>query len=130
MAGVIHLGLVDLMLASLLILVAGGLSFALSLGLERSLGIAATRMVVQLTLLALILKTLFALVSPLWTGVAALFMLLVAGRELMARQKIRFDGFWSYGISTATLTVPGSIVTLLALWTQLRPEPWFDPRYA
>ncbi|MGB0681211.1 MAG: ABC transporter permease [Magnetovibrionaceae bacterium] len=128
--GFIRLELLDLIIASSLLFVSAGASLSLRLGLERGLAIAAVRMVVQLTLLALVLKILFALVSPLWTGLAAAFMLLVAGWEVRARQKTRFDGFWTYGIATTTLFFAGSLVTLLALTTQLRPEPWFDPRYA
>jgi putative ABC transport system permease protein len=38
-------------------------------------------MVVQLALVGLVLTTLFSLVSPLWTGIAALAMVLFAGHE-------------------------------------------------
>jgi putative ABC transport system permease protein len=120
----------DLVLASLLLLVGGAASLTLRLGLERQLGIAALRMVVQLMIIGLILKALFTLVSPLWTGMAALFMALMAGREVMARQKRNFSGFWSYGLGTSSLMLAGTIVTVLALTTQIRPDPWFDPRYA
>ena len=126
----ISLTYTDLVLASLLLLVAGGASLYLRLGLERQLGIAALRMVVQLMLIGLILKVLFAIVSPLWTGMAALFMALMAGREVMARQERNFSGFWSYGLGTSSLMLAGTLVTVLALTTQIRPDPWFDPRYA
>ena len=85
----ITLSYADLVLASLLLLFAGGLSVVLHLGLEGNLAVAAARMVVQLTVVGLVLKTLFALVSPWWTGAAALAMVLFAGREVMARQKTR-----------------------------------------
>jgi putative ABC transport system permease protein len=51
----------DLALGGLLIVVAAGLSIALHLGLEWKLLIAAARMIVQLLLVGLVLKTLFAL---------------------------------------------------------------------
>jgi putative ABC transport system permease protein len=120
----------DLVLASLLLLVGGFASLYLRLGLERQLGIAALRMVVQLMIIGLILKALFAIVSPLWTALAALFMVLMAGREVMARQERNFSGFWSYGLGTSSLMLAGTLVTVLALTTQVRPDPWFDPRYA
>ncbi|MBT8002298.1 MAG: ABC transporter permease, partial [Rhodospirillales bacterium] len=85
----ITLGATDLALASLLVIINGGLSLMLGLGLERQLLIAAARMVVQLSLMGLVLKTLFALVSPLWTAVAALIMVLFAGHEASARQRKR-----------------------------------------
>jgi putative ABC transport system permease protein len=120
----------DLVLASLLLLVGGAASLYLRLGLEKQLGIAALRMVVQLMIIGLILKALFAIVSPLWTALAALFMVLMAGREVMARQERNFSGFWSYGLGTSSLMLAGTLVTVLALTTQIRPDPWFDPRYA
>lgn len=126
----ISLDYTDLATASLLVVVNGVLSAALQLRLERRLAIASIRMVVQLTLVGLVLKTLFALASPLWTGCAALAMVLFAGHEVMARQERRFAGWWAYGLGTSTMMVAASLVTVLALTTQVRPEPWYDPRYA
>lgn len=126
----ITLSYADLVLASLLLLFAGGLSVVLHLGLEGNLAVAAARMVVQLTVVGLVLKTLFALVSPWWTGAAALAMVLFAGREVMARQKRGLGAAWTYGLGTASLMLAGTVITGLALTTQIRPDPWFDPRYA
>jgi putative ABC transport system permease protein len=120
----------DLMLAALLVVVNGALSVALQLRLERQLAIAAVRMVVQLALIGLVLKTLFAHVSPLWTGLAALAMVLFAGREIMARQERRLAGLWSYGLGTGCMLIAASLVTLFALTTQLQPDPWYHPRWA
>jgi putative ABC transport system permease protein len=106
-----------------------GLSLALQLGLERQLLIATGRMVVQLALVGLVLKTLFTLVSPFWTGLAALIMVLFAGREIMARQDHRLKGFWSYGLGTSCMLLAAGLVTVFALTTQVRPDPWYDPRY-
>ncbi|MFC1673778.1 ABC transporter permease [Pseudomonadota bacterium] len=131
MTGVyIELSYFDLVIASVLLLLAGILSFALKLGLEKSLGIAALRTVIQLTLIGLVLKLLFAMVSPWWTGAAALAMILLAGREATARQTLKLKGGWSLGIATTALMLAGTIVTTLALTTAIRPEPWFDPRFA
>ena len=47
-------------------------------------------------------------VSPAFTAFAALVMVLFAGREAMARQERRFEGFWTYGIGT------GSMMALLS----------------
>lgn len=131
MTGVyIQLSYVDLAIASVLLLLAGGLSVALKIGLERSLGIAALRTVVQLTLIGYVLKILFTLVSPWWTGFAALVMIGLAGREAVARQSLTLRGGWSYSIAASALLAAGAIVTTLALTTAIRPEPWYDPRFA
>jgi len=131
MSGVyIQLGYIDLAIGSALLLLAGGLSVALNLGLEKSLGIAALRTTVQLTLIGLVLKILFQLVSPWWTGLAALVMVALAGREATARQVLKLRGGWSYSIATTSLVMASGIVTTLALTTAIRPEPWYDPRFA
>ena len=126
----ISIGYGHLALAAVFLVVNGGLSIALNLGLERQLAIATVRMTVQLLLVGLVLTTLFSLVSPLWTAAAALAMILFAGREVMARQVRRLGGFWSYGLGTGCMLVSGSLVTIFALLTQIHADPWYHPRYA
>lgn len=131
MTGVyLQLGYIDLAIASVLLLLAGGLSVAMNLGLEKSLGIAALRTAVQLTIIGMVLKILFALVSPWWTALAALVMVMLAGYEVTARQTLKLKGGWGYSIATTSMIVAGGIVTILALTTAVRPEPWYDPRFA
>ena len=120
----------DLVIAASLLLINGGLSLVLDLGLVRSLMISAVRMVVQLLLVGLVLQALFTAVSPLWTGVAVTAMLLFAGREVMARQRRRLRGFWSYGLGAGGVTMASVLVTAFALTTQVAPDPWYHPRYA
>ena len=86
----------DISLAATLLLINAGLSIVFRLGLEGRLLFAAARMVVQLTLVGLVLKGLFAIVSPWWTGLAALIMVGFAGREAMARQDRSFIGYWGW----------------------------------
>ena len=126
----VRLDYLDIAIAALLVLGNAGLSLALELGLAKRVLIAAARMVVQLVLVGLVLKTLFALTSPLWTGLAALAMVLFAGREIMARQDRRLSGIWGYGLGTTCMLLAAAIVTLFALTVQVRPDPWYDPRYA
>jgi len=71
----------DIALAALLLFINAGLSLAFRLGLGKRLLIAGSRMMVQLTMVGLVLKALFAMVSPLFTGLAVLVMVLFAGRE-------------------------------------------------
>jgi putative ABC transport system permease protein len=126
----ITLSLVDLLVASSLVVVNAALSIALQLHLASRLLIATARMIVQLIVIGLVLKTLFALVSPLWTAMAALAMILFAGYEIMARQERRLSGLWSYGLGTGCMLLAASLVTVFTLATQIRPDPWYDPRYA
>ncbi len=126
----ISLGYGDLALAALLICVNAALSIWLRLALERQLVIATLRMVVQLSLLGLVLKTLFEIVSPLFTALAALVMILFAGYEVLARQERRLAGWWGYGVGTGCILFGGAVVTVFTLTTQVQPEPWYDPRYS
>src|SRR5207237_896117 len=76
MASYIELSYWDLAAASVLVLIDAALSIIFGLRIHRSLLVAATRMTVQLALVGLVLTFLFAVVSPLWTGLAALGMIL------------------------------------------------------
>ena len=111
-------------------LINASLSLRLSLGLERRFLIAALRMTVQLTLVGLVLKALFATATPLLTSLAALVMIEFAGYEVMARQERRYLGWWGYGLGTSAIMTAALLVTVFGLATQVRPDPWYDPRYA
>ena len=126
----VQLGYNALALASVLVLANAGLSLALNLGLTRRMLVATVRMVVQLSLVGLVLKSLFAAASPWLTAFVALAMILFAGREIMARQEKQFIGPWSYSLGTGSMLFAAALVTLFALTGPVRPDPWFDPRYA
>lgn len=120
----------DLVAVSVFVVLNGLLSLRLALGIERQLAIAAVRMVVQLAAVGAVLTLLFGVASLPWTLAMALVMVLVAGREVVARQTHRFTAGWGYLIGTATMTVAAGSLTAVALVGTLRPEPWYDPRYA
>ena len=119
----------DLALAAMLIMANGMISLWFRLGLEKSLLINTVRMLVQLSLIGFILKFIFAQVSPLWTVGWALMMILVAGREVMARLTTKLKGWWGYGIGTTTMFFVSSFTTLLAVGVIIGPDPWYAPRY-
>ncbi len=127
---VISLSAFDLSIAALLILALAGLSFVLKLGLANSLFIAAIRTVVQLLLIGLVLKELFAHVNLLLISILSLVMLLIAGREVMARQQRRFGGLWGYGLGTLSMFVSSFTLTVYALVVVIGTEPWYTPQYA
>ena len=120
----------ELAAASVFVFIDAGLSVIFALNVHRGLLVAAIRMVVQLTLVGLVLTTLFSLVSPLWTGIAAFAMVLFAGHEAAQRQERRLAGWWSFGLGTGCMMMSSVLVTVFALLTALRPNPWYDPRYA
>ena len=126
----IRLDLIDILIAGVLVLLNGGLSVALGLGIARKMLVAAARMVVQLLLVGLVLTWLFATVSPWLTLGIALIMVAFAGREIVARQDRRLTGWWGYGLGAGCMLLAAGVVTVFGLTTQLRPDPWYDPRYA
>ncbi|MEW8043809.1 MAG: iron export ABC transporter permease subunit FetB [gamma proteobacterium symbiont of Phacoides pectinatus] len=119
----------DLAVAALLILLTAALSRRLRLGVEGRLVWAGGRSIVQLLLLGVVLKTLFAQANPLLIGLLALFMLAVAGYEVMARQQRRFSGAWGIGIGTLSMFVSSFSLTLLATRLVIGVEPWYTPQY-
>lgn len=128
--GVIPLTPWDLSLAALLVLALAAFARRMNLGVERLLVIAALRTTVQLLLIGLVLKALFARAALGWVALLALVMLLIAGYEVMARQGRRFVGWWGYGVGTLSMFLSSFTVALFALTVIIGPEPWYRPQYA
>jgi len=126
----IRLEPLDLVIAGVLVVALAGFSWAGRLGVERSLLIAAARTVIQLLLVGLVLETLFAHATLYWVALMGVVMLLVAGYEVMARQKRRFAGFWGFGLGTAAMFLSSFSVAVLALIALVQPQPWYQPQYA
>jgi putative ABC transport system permease protein len=126
----IQLSVFDLSLAALLVLALALTSARIYPGMAKQLLVAALRTAIQLTLIGLVLKALFANSHLLWVGLLSLLMLVVAGREVMARQHRRFAGRWGYGIGVVSMFVSSFTVALFALIVVVGNEPWYQPQYA
>lgn len=127
---VIALSPFDLSIAALLILALAGLSLRLKLGVEKQLLWAAARSTIQLLLIGLVLKALFAHAQLGWVALMAAVMIIVAGREVMVRQKRRLLGWWGFGVGTVSMFVSSFTVTVLALVMVIGTTPWYAPQYA
>lgn len=120
----------DLALGAALVLLCAFASLILSLRVHRILVLAASRMVIQLLLVGFALRVIFEISNPWVTLLAALLMAGAASYEAGARQDHRLPAASHYaagGIATMFATL---IITLLALTTALRPQPWYDAREA
>lgn len=126
----IRLTSLDLTIAAVLILVLGIVTALLRLGIIWTLYIAAIRTTIQLLLIGLVLKALFENIHLGWMTLMATIMLLVAGREVMARQKRPFAGRWGYGLGTLSMFVSSFVLTLFALTVIIGTDPWYQPQYA
>lgn len=127
MTSYVPLSYIDLIIAAALVAINGAISFVFRLRLEKSLAIASVRMIVQLALVALILKFIFAQTSPLWSLLFAAAMAAAAGAEIIMRQERRFRSWSALLVSSSPAFLAGLITTLIAL-AVIRPEPWYTPR--
>lgn len=124
----VPLGLGDLAIAASLILINALISFAFKLNLEKTLAVAAVRMVVQLAAVGFVLKLIFATTSPWVTLAAGLFMGGVAGIEAAARLERPFEGWLAYGLGASTLLVTGLLAAVFTTTVIIGPQPWYQPR--
>ncbi len=127
---VIPLSFIDLGVAAGLVILLAILTSIIGLGLGRRLLISSLRTTVQLLLIGLVLKQLFA--SPnLWLIIGlGMVMTLLAGREVLVRQKIRLAGFYGYGIGVVSMCVSSFTLTFFSLVVIIGVDPWYAPQYA
>ena len=120
----------DLAVASSLVVFDAVLSFALHLDLHRQIAIATVRLVAQLVAVGYVLRFVFALNNPAATlGIVAI-MMLVAAREVAARPERRLKRQGNYVVGATSVALATALTAVLALTTAIRPQPWYDPRYA
>ncbi len=122
------LSLWQVAIAATLILVNGGISIALRLGLEKRLLIAAVRTVVQLLLIGLVLEWIFTLEA--WYAVLglALLMSLVAGTAAVRRVDRRWTGIW--WDTMLCMWLSSWLIAGIAVSAVVQVEPWYKPQYA
>ncbi len=119
----------DLVLAAALLAINALISWYFRLELERSLTISAARMIVQLALVAVVLKLVFGQTSAIWTVLMGLVMVVAAAVEVTTRQHRRIAGWNVFGLSTATLLFIGVAITGFGVGVIIGPDPWYAPRY-
>jgi putative ABC transport system permease protein len=125
--GALPLSAWDLAVAAGLVLVAGLVSLALQLGLERRLGIAALRTVVQLLLIGYILRWVFERQHfAVVMGVAGV-MIFAASRAAIGRSSRTFRGAAWRAFFTLLLTGMLTVFAVTAVIIGVRP--WYRPQY-
>ncbi len=124
------LSALDLSIAASLLVLLGGLSWRLKLGLEKRLAISALRTTVQLLLIGQVLRVLFANSSFLFVVAISMVMLTVAGREVMARQHRRLPGRQGWLLGTSSMFISSFSVAFIALAVVIRNDPWYMPQYS
>ena len=117
----------QLAIAALLIVITGGASLALRLGLERTLAVAALRTVVQLSLIGYVLKWVFAVDSPWILLVAMTLMIGVAAHAAIGRSKHLYAGILER--SFVSLFCSGLLTTFIVTAVIIRIRPWYHAQY-
>lgn len=126
-ADVIKLSATDLLLASLLVLVAGLISVVLHLRYERQLAIAAVRTVVQLLLVGYVLRWVFVLNTPVVIVLVLVLMIVIATRAGVQRSARTYRGVtWRAFVA---LLVTTWVTTLAVTQVVIGIEPWYRPQY-
>jgi len=128
--GVKPLSAFDLSLAAGLVVVLALCSWRLRLGLEKRMVISALRTTVQLLLIGQVLRVLFAHASFPFVFAISMVMLMVAGREVGARQHRRIKGFSGWLLGTGSMFVSSFAVAFFALAIVIANDPWYTPQYA
>ncbi|HSW44048.1 MAG TPA: iron export ABC transporter permease subunit FetB [Phycisphaerae bacterium] len=127
-ANVIPLNGWELLMATALVVAAGGISLLLRLGIERRLSVAAVRTVVQLLLIGYVLRWVFALNHPGLIAAVIAVMLLAASREGVRRPSRSFRG--ATGFALTTLTASALTITFIVTRLVIDVQPtWHEPRY-
>jgi putative ABC transport system permease protein len=125
--GVVPIGPWQLLLAAGFMLVVGGISIALELGLVKDLAWATARTYVQLILLGLVLRWVFA--NDTWFIVVSILVLMVlmATRIVIQRAPDAPPGL--YGRTSLALFVSGTIVTFAVTGLVIGVHPWYRAQY-
>jgi len=125
--GPVPLTPLHLLLCAALLVAYGGISVGLRLGLVRRLAIASARATVQLSVLGLVLVPVFALASPWPVAAWCAVMVVLAGREAMARTSRRVPGM--FGGAVLAMALGGAGTALFSTVVVLQLDPWWTPRY-
>lgn len=127
---IVRLDAGDLTIAAVLVVLLAAFSVRMHLKISGQLLVAAMRTVVQLLLVGMILKVVFEYGDLEWVALIALVMLLIAGREVWARQGRPFAGRWGFALGTVSMFLSTFSITVFMLAVVVSAKPWYAPQYA
>lgn len=120
----------DLAIAALLIVLAAITSVLLRLDIGKALIVSASRAMIQLLLIGLVLKILFQHDEPVWIALICTVMLAVATREITARQRFHLIGYRKHFLNGVSLFITSFTLAVFASLVIIQNEPWYSPQYA
>lgn len=123
----VELTLLDLTIATGLVVVAGMASLLMRLGIERRLLVASLRTVIQLLIIGYVLKWVFRINTP-WALVPVVFvMIFMASRAAVQRSRRRYTHATSD--TFVTLVFCGLFTTAVVTQAVIGVQPWYKPQY-
>jgi putative ABC transport system permease protein len=127
MNSIIHISYSDLLVSTVLVLIAGLLSLVLKLKLEKRLLWASCRTVVQLLMVGYILKYIFRLNNEWMVFAVLLLMIVLAAHAAIQRASSYYVGVYVRSLGSLVLV---SFFTLFVV-TQIviQVDPWYSPQY-
>jgi putative ABC transport system permease protein len=117
----------DLAIAAILLIIPAAISIALKLGLEKRLGVASLRTVVQLAFIGFVLEWVFDLNRWYYVVPVLLVMLVAAARAAIKRSERRFPG--AYLAAFGSLVLASSVTAFGVTEIVIGVDPWYSPRY-
>jgi putative ABC transport system permease protein len=124
---VVAIGWAQLALASGFIILTGGLTLLLHLGVAKDLAIATARTYAQLLALGFVLRWVFRTDTPLLVFVILGVMLLAATRIILKRSPDAPPGL--FGSTLLSMALTGIIVTFAVTGLVVGVEPWWHAQY-
>ncbi len=121
------IGLLQIAIATLLVVFCGVVSLAFRLRLENQLAVASARTIVQLLLVGSVLKYVFALHSLWLIFGLALVMVGVASRAATGRSLYTYTGITAHAF--LSLAASGLLTTYLVTAAIIGVHPWYRPQY-
>lgn len=121
------IGLVQLSLALCFVLLAGGASLWLKLGLGRQLLMGTVRTFAQLFLMGYLLVYIFALKAPWLVLLIFAGMMLFAARIVTSRLPAHQGRLW--GPVFISMLLSYMVVTYVVVGLVVQAQPWWEPRY-
>ncbi len=121
------ISLLQIAIATLLVVFCGGVSIAFRLRLENQLAVASARTIAQLLLVGYVLKYVFALHSLWLIFGLALAMVGVASWAATGRSPYRYTGITMHAF--LSLAASGLLTTYLVTAVIIGVHPWYRPQY-
>jgi len=115
----------DVSIAACLLAINALVSVRLQLGMASRIAWSSVRMTIQLVILGLVLKQIFALATAAPVLGLAGVMTVIAGVSAVGRIDHRYPGIYLNAISSVWLS--SWLVTLVTVLAIIRPDPWYSP---